>query len=111
MSSIAGQAIESRPCSFCGQPVRVQLNRCPHCREEIPEVRLSARGEKDGGREIRRGLLYMLLGGVIHYFAAGYSGMKLPDVLNSALVVYGGEFLFVGGLGLCLYGCYLRIRS
>jgi hypothetical protein len=114
--STSAQSIESRPCSFCGQPVRVQLNRCPYCREEIPEVRLSAppasvRPGKDGRREIRRGLLYMLLGAVVDYFAAGYSGMKLPDVLNSALVVYCGEFLFVAGLGLSLYGCYLRIRS
>jgi hypothetical protein len=111
MSSTSSQAFESRPCSFCGQPVRMQLNRCPHCREEVPEVRLSARAGKDGRREIRRGLLYMLLGAVIHYFAAGYSGLKLPNLLNSALVVYLGEFLFVGGLGLCLYGCYVRIRS
>jgi hypothetical protein len=111
MGSMASQAAAFRPCAFCGKQIPAQLNRCPHCREEVREVRLSVRGGKDGRTEIRRGLLYMLLGAVIHYFAAGYSGMKLPDVLNSPLVVYGGKFLFVGGLGLCLYGCYLRIRS
>jgi predicted nucleic acid-binding Zn ribbon protein len=111
LPSLPSQAAASRPCAFCGKPIPSQLKRCPHCREEVPEVQLSARAGKDGKREIRRGLLYMLLGAVIHYFAAGYSGMKLPDVFNSVLVVYCGQFVFVAGLGLCLYGCYLRIRS
>jgi hypothetical protein len=111
MGSVASPATASRPCAFCGKPIPSQLKRCPHCREEVPEVRLSVRAGKNGRTEIRRGLLYMLLAAVIHYFAGGYSGMKLPDALNSALVVYFAEFLFLAGLGLCLYGCYLRIRS
>ena len=89
-----------------------RLNRCPHCREESPEVHVASRGERDGKREIRRGLLYMLLGGVIYYFVAGYSGMKLPDMLlNSPLAVYPSQFLFLAGLGLFVYGCYLKMRS
>lgn len=88
-----------------------QLHRCPHCREEVPEVRLSRREGRDGKQEMRRGLLYMLLGGVIYYFVAGYSGMKLPDVLHSVLVVYLSQFLFLAGLGLFVYGCYLKMRS
>lgn len=60
----------------------MRLNRCPYCREEVLEVRLTARSGKDGRREVRRGLMYMLLGAVIHYFAGGYSAFKLPYPLN-----------------------------
>jgi hypothetical protein len=111
MSTWASQTVASRPCSFCGKAIPSQLNRCPHCREEIPDVRLSVRSGRDGKAEIRRGLLYMLLGAVIHYFVAGYSGMKLPDELHSVLLIYLSQFVFLAGLGMCLYGCYLRIRS
>lgn len=111
MASISGQAVASRPCSFCGKPIPSQLNRCPHCREEVPEVRLSTKAIKGGGREIRRGLLYMLLAAVINYFAGGYSGMKLPDFMGSDLVIRLAELIFLAGLGMCVYGCYLRMRS
>lgn len=112
MSTTYSQAAASRPCSFCGKPIPSQLNRCPHCREEVPELRLSRKAGRDGRQEIRRGLLYMLLGGVIYYFVAGYSGMKLPDVLtHSVLVVYLSQFLFLAGLGMGVYGFYLKLRS
>lgn len=112
MSTAYSQAAASRPCSFCGKPIPAQLNRCPHCREEVPEVRLSKRAGRDGRQEMRRGLLYMLLGGVIYYFVAGYSGMKLPDVvMNSVWVVYLSELVFLAGLGMCGYGFYLKLRS
>ena len=111
MATLSSPPVALRPCSFCGKQMPAQLNRCPHCREETPEVRLAKRAGRDGQQEIRRGLLYMLLGAVIHYFVAGYSGMKLPDVLNSVLVVYLSELVFLAGLGLFLYGWYLKLRS
>jgi hypothetical protein len=112
MATLSSSTVALRPCSFCGKQMPAQLNRCPHCREEVPEVRLARRAERDGKQEMRRGLLYMLLGGVIYYFVAGYSGMNLPEVLlHSVLVVYLSQFLFLAGLGLFVYGCYLKMRS
>jgi hypothetical protein len=88
------------------------MNRCPYCREEVREVRLtSSRSGKDGRREVRRGLIYMLLGAVIHYFAGGYSALTLPYPLNPLVTTYLSPAVFLGGLGLCLYGIYLRMRS
>jgi hypothetical protein len=112
MATLSNPTVATRPCSFCGKQMPAQLNRCPHCREEVPDVRLSKRDGGDGKQQVRRGLLYMLLGGVIYYFVAGYSGMKLPEMLlNSALVVYLSQFLFLAGLGLFVYGCYSKMRS
>lgn len=111
MSSPQGQAVAARPCAYCGKPVPARLNRCPHCREEVPEVRLSARSGKSGRREIRRGLMYMLLGAVIYYFSGGYSALHLPFQLNPLVTTYLSPAVFLGGLGLCLYGVFLWIRS
>jgi hypothetical protein len=89
------------------------MNRCPYCREEVAEVRLAAvtRSGKDGRREIRRGLIYMLLGAVIHYFAGGYSALSLPYPLNPLVTTYLSPAVFLGGMGMCLYGIFLRMRS
>lgn len=111
MSVLQGQNIDSRPCAYCGKPVLARLNRCPYCREEQPEVRLTGKVFKEGGHQIRRGLLYMLLGGVIYYFANGYSSFKLPISVDPMYVNYFAEIVVLGGLGVSLYGCYLRWRS
>jgi hypothetical protein len=111
MATASNPTIAARKCAFCGKPMRAELTRCPHCREEVPDVRLTKREGKDGRQEVRRGLLYMLMGAVIHYFAAGYSALKMPDILNSVLVVYFSELVFLAGLGMFLYGWYLRLRS
>lgn len=111
MNPSQGQAGTSRPCAYCGKPVPSRMNRCPFCREEVREVRLSVRAGKDGRREVRRGLIYMLLGAVIHYFAGGYSAISLPYPLNPLVTTYLSPVVFLGGLGLCLYGVFLRIRS
>jgi len=111
MNALQGQEASSRPCAYCGKPVPMRLNRCPYCREEVPEVRLSARAGKDGRREIRRGLIYMLLGAVIYYFSGGYSAMSLPIPLSPLVITYLSPAVFLGGLGLFLYGFFLRIRS
>lgn len=111
MGALQGQNIDSRPCAYCGKPVLARLNRCPYCREEQPEVRLTGKVFKEGGHQIRRGLLYMLLGGVVHYFAGGYSGFKLPIPVDPMYVDYFAEIVVLGGLGMTLYGLYLRWRS
>jgi hypothetical protein len=112
MNPSQGQAGSPRACAYCGKPVPSRMNRCPYCREEVREVRLtSSRSGKDGRREVRRGLIYMLLGAVIHYFAGGYSALTLPYPLNPLVTTYLSPAVFLGGLGLCLYGIYLRMRS
>jgi hypothetical protein len=111
MNSTQGVRIETRPCGFCGKPVPVKIRQCPYCREAIPEVQLSNLKFSQGGREVRRGLLYMLLGLVIYYFAHGYSAMQIPYPVNPIVTVYLAPVLFFGGLGLSIYGAYLRLRG
>ena len=100
-----------RQCVYCGKPVAIHLTQCPHCREALPGVPVLRRGVVQGGREIRRGLLYMLMAAVIYYFSGGYSGMALPIEVGRAVTAYLVPLLFLGGLGLSLYGFYLRMRS
>lgn len=111
MSATQGHAVATRPCAYCGKPVPSRMNRCPYCREEVPEVRLSARTGKDGRREVRRGLIYMLLGAVIYYFSGGYSALSLPFPLNPLVTSYLAPVVFLGGFGMWFYGLYLRMRS
>ncbi len=111
MSPSQGQAVATRPCAFCGKPVPTRMNHCPYCREAVPEVRLSERSGQDGRREIRRGLVYMLLGAVIHYFAGGYSALNLPYPIMPLVTTYLSPVVFLGGLGLFLYGIFLKIKS
>ena len=88
------------------------LAQCPFCREAVPQVQLTRRTGPNGRQQMRRGLLYMLLGGVMYYFAAGYSAplwlpiQVLPAVTNVLL-----PLLILAGFGLTIYGFYLRIRS
>jgi len=107
----AAQSRGTMPCVYCGKPVPSHLRQCPFCREAVPEVPVIHRRGSDGGREIRRGLLYMLLALVIHYFAGGYSAMQVPYPINPIATVYLSPVLFFGGLGLSIYGVYLRLRS
>ncbi len=87
------------------------LDRCPECREAVPQVRLSARPRTVGREQMRRGFLYMLLAGVIQFFAAGYSGMTLPIAVPPVVTAYLSPVVFLSGLGLLIYGIYLRFRS
>ncbi|HKV25240.1 MAG TPA: hypothetical protein VJN93_11670 [Candidatus Acidoferrum sp.] len=111
MSSMQGAAVAVRPCAFCGKPVPIRLHRCPYCREDVPEVRLAAKAGKNGKKEIQRGLMYMLLGAVIYYFAGGFSGFKLPVAISPWVSAYLAPLVFLGGLGMCLYGIFLKMRS
>jgi hypothetical protein len=111
MDPSQGQSVASRPCAYCGKPVPARMNRCPYCREEVTEVRLSSPLRRNGRREIRRGLMYMLLGAVIYYFIGGHSGLSLPLTLNPWVITYLAPVVFLGGLGMSVYGFFLRVRS
>jgi hypothetical protein len=109
--SLEHQAVATRPCVFCGKQMLTSLNRCPHCREEIPQVRLAERPRTGGAKQIRRGLLYMLLAGVIQYFASGASGFTVPVQIPHQVSDYLAPAVFISGLGLLIYGFVLRSRS
>ena len=73
----------------------------------LPEIAVVRPAEVKKRGEIRRGLLYMLLAAVIHYFAGGYSMMNLPFPINPLVTVYLSPLLFVGGFGLMVYGFFV----
>jgi hypothetical protein len=86
--------------------------RCPHCREDVPQLRAVVPRTRTGGREqIRRALLYMLLAGVIQYFAGGYSGLTPPVAIPDVVTTYLAPAVFLSSLGLLVYGFYLRAKS
>ena len=104
--------MDEKSCPYCGKKVRIGLERCPFCREAIPAVRVGAPGSSaDGRANIRRGLLWALLAGVIYYFAGGHSGLKLPVAVPSFVTVYLTPVLFLGGAGMAVYGLFQKIRS
>lgn len=109
--ALQNQSLATRPCVFCGKQMLVTLNRCPHCREEIPQVQLSHRTRTGGRLQIRRGLLYMLLAGVIQYFASGASGFTVPVQIPAPVTAYLAPAVFICGLGLLIYGLVLRAKS
>jgi hypothetical protein len=112
MSILGKQAADTRQCVFCGKQIAATLNQCPFCREMVPEVRLSRSSGSDGRRQIRRGLLFMLLAALIYYFAGGYGApLRLPVQIVPVVVNFLLPLLFLGGLGLTLYGLLLRIKS
>jgi hypothetical protein len=104
--------VPTRQCPYCGKLVSASLAECPYCHEVIPEIRTNVPPRLDtGGRKIRQGLLYMLLAAIIHYFAGGYSAMELPFPIQPVVTVYLSPLLFLGGLGLILYGFYLHRKA
>ena len=110
--SPSSQELDKRLCPFCGKPVAAHLTQCPFCREAIPEVRVDRPAYAKLGRaKMRQGLLYMLLAGIVYYFAAGYSGLKLPVAIPPQVTTYLAPLLFLAGLGLALYGVFLQMRS
>jgi ABC-type thiamin/hydroxymethylpyrimidine transport system permease subunit len=77
----------------------------------LPEIAVLRPHQVKKRSEIRRGLLYMLLAAVIHYFAGGYSAMNLPFPILPFVTVYLSPLLFLGGLGLTVYGLYVGSRA
>lgn len=102
----------NRQCPFCGQFVDEEALSCYNCREALPERGAKRfRNPAAGYHEIRRGILYTVLAGVIHYFAARLGGYDLPVQIPQAIPDYLTLFLFLGGAGLFLYGLILKIRG
>jgi hypothetical protein len=110
--SAQAEGSETRGCPYCGKQIRAHVERCPFCREAVATSRTVVRPFAAKGRAmIRQGLLYILLAGVIHYFAAGYSGVALPVAVPSMVTQNLTPILFLCGVSLGLYGVYLRARS
>jgi hypothetical protein len=111
-SSVQMQAQGMRGCPFCGKPIRIEVLQCPFCREAIQQVQVKTRAyAAEGSAKIRRGLLYVLLGAVAHYFAAGYSGLTLPLAIPAVVTTYGTPLIFACGLALIVYGGFLYLRG
>jgi hypothetical protein len=53
----------------------------------------------------------MLLAGVIQYFAAGYTPFTLPVQVPAVVTACLAPAVFVSGLGLMIYGFYVRAKS
>lgn len=115
MSAPGNPAADPRRCVFCGKHFAGHLTQCPFCREAVPQVQVSSRGGSAGRSQIRRGLLYMLLAAVIHYFAGGYGApfyqLPLPAPVLPLVTQYLTPLLFLGGLGYAVYGFILKIKS
>jgi hypothetical protein len=109
----------ARQCPFCGKVISDLHTQCPFCRETLPAAAgsqafvspVAKRSGNDGSRKIRQGLLYMLLAGVIQYFAGGYSNpLRVPIHIQPIIAAYLAPLLFLGGLGLSIYGFYLHAK-
>ena len=112
MSPSPPQATQPRHCTFCGKPMAAHLNRCPFCREEVPQSALSRPRSSSGRAQIRRGLLYMLLAAVSYYFAGGYGApLRLPVEIVPIVTNYLLPLLFLSGLVFTVYGLILRAKS
>ena len=97
-----------KQCAYCGEFVGETVKRCPNCREEIPD-RVVLHKAPQGGPEIRRGLLYMLLGATVYYFTRPESSLPIPIPIPSMVTTYLLPFLFLLGLGFALFGGLRRI--
>ncbi len=105
----------TRDCPFCGKEVYDRLTQCPYCREPLPHAPImrthSSKASSDGGPEIRRGLLCVLLATLIGYFAGGYSPLNLPFPIGPIVTIYLSPLLFLCGLGLAIHGYYLQHKD
>ena len=100
-----------RQCPNCGKYVPSGSTQCSSCRETLPAIPVVTRHEGSSKGQVRRGLLYMFLAAVIHYFVGGYSGMTLPIPSSPIVTAYLSPLLFLSGLGLVGYGFYLSQRT
>jgi len=101
-----------RQCPYCGKPVSNNTSHCPHCREVLPQVRISSAVASRGVErsQIRRGLLYMLLAVVVHYVLDRSGSLNLPFAVPP-ITLYLTPIMFLGGLGLTLYGFFTRVSA
>jgi hypothetical protein len=102
----------TRECPFCGKELFDKLTQCPYCREPLSQApKIRPASSSDGGSQIRRGLLCVLLATLIGYFAGGYSPLTLPTPVMPVITNYLSPFLFLCGLGLTLHGYYLQHKD
>ena len=98
-------------CAYCGKIVSNRFPQCPYCREELVPATLRRRGGGDplrGAREIRRGLLYMLLAAVCYFLFGGYTSLAIPFEFAPWVLEYGLPGLFLLGAGLLVFGIIRR---
>ena len=102
-----------RACPFCGKPLGATLNRCPFCREAITQTQVTARpgGSTHGRANIRRGLLWALLAGVVYYFAGGHSGLTIPFEIPGFVNIYLTPLLFLAGVAMAIYGLFQQMKA
>jgi hypothetical protein len=84
------------------------VKQCPSCREAIAE-RVEIRKTPQGGAEIRRGLLYMLLGATFYYFTTPHSPVPMPFPIPPVVTTYMLPILFLLGLGFAIIGGMRRM--
>jgi hypothetical protein len=111
----------ARQCPFCGKVISDLHSDCPFCHETVPQVPGSPAAAKvpaspaasgAGNRNIRRGLLYMLLAAATQYVVARYGSsiLKVPVKVEPIVTSYLVPFLFLCGLGLMVYGFFLHAK-
>jgi hypothetical protein len=111
----------ARQCPFCGKMISDLHSDCPFCHEAVPalpgstpvaKVSATPAASGAGNRNIRRGLLYMLLAAVTQYVVAGYGSsiLKVPVRIAPIVTSYLVPFLFLCGLGLTVYGFFLHAK-
>ena len=103
----------ARQCAYFGKPVLKNTTHCPHCREVLPQVRVAPAVVVSRGNErsqILRGLLYMLLAVVVHYVLKRSGTLNLPFTVPP-ITLYLTPVMFLGGLGLALYGLMTRVTA
>ena len=110
-----------RVCPFCGKTFNLQLNRCPFCREDVPRTTTagaaSLRATSPNSRSpnsrgnIRRGLLWTLLAGVLYYFASGASPLQSPIPIPEFVTQYLIPLMFLAGVAMALFGLFQSMRS
>ncbi|MGH9862031.1 MAG: hypothetical protein ACRD35_01260 [Candidatus Acidiferrales bacterium] len=105
--------MNERQCPYCGRLLLPDATTCPFCHETLLEAGHHSVHFRSaaGATQIRRGLLYILLAGVLYYFAGGYSTFALPSNITWLLTQWALPLLFLGGLGLAIYGVYCRITG
>jgi hypothetical protein len=108
------QTVSTQQCVYCGKRVAPHQEQCPHCREAVPKVRLgpaptSSTSTVKGG-QMRRGILYIILGLVIHYISPRAEMLNLPFSINPT-VNYLSMLVFLAGLALALFGFFTKVTA
>lgn len=100
-----------RQCPYCGKYTLAEARQCPFCREPLtPVPTVLGHGAEGAQKQIRRGLLYMLIAAAVYYLAGDSSAVKLPFTILPEIRQYLIPFLFLSGLALLILGIYRRVR-